>query len=342
MNFEFHNPYFLWLLLLIPLIAFLKGRPGRKSASILFSNTAIAHKVSKLKRSSNKKFLFSLQLLILVCLITAFARPQFVNDESYTEASGIDIVLALDISSSMLALDLSTQNNLTTRLDVSKKVLEEFIKDRPNDRMGLVAFARNAYLVSPLTLNHDWLQTNLKRLKSGLGSDGTAIGDAIGMSVNRLKDLPSKSRVIILLTDGENNVGQIPPLTAAELASNFDAKIYTISVGKGGLVPTLLLNEKGEIALDRYGRPIVRQADFPVDDITLAKIAEITDGKNYKATNLNELKNIYQEINRLETTDVKLHAHLHYQEAFMYPLYLALLFLLIEKILTTTRFRRLP
>lgn len=342
MNFEFHNPHYLWLLLLIPLIAFLKGRPGRKAASLLFSNTSIAHKVSKLKRSRNKKFLFTLELITLATLIIAFARPQFIKGESYTEASGIDIVLALDISDSMLALDLATHSNLSTRLDISKKVLDEFIKGRPNDRMGLIAFSGNAYLVSPLTLNHDWLQTNLKRLKVGLGTPGTAIGDAIAMSVNRLKDLPSKSRIIILLTDGENTTGQIPPLTAAEIASTMNTKIYTIAVGKGGIVPTLLLNKKGEIDLDRYGRPNIYQFDIPIDEETLTKIAELTGGKSYKATNLHELSDIYKEINRLETTHVKLKSHTSYQEAFMFPLYLALFLILIEKILTTTRFRRLP
>lgn len=342
MNFQFHDPYLLWLLLLIPLLAYLKGRPGNKAPSLLFSNTEIARKVSKLKRSRNKKFIFTLKLLILACLLIAFARPQFIKDESYTEASGIDIVLALDISPSMLALDLATQTNFTTRLDISKAVLEDFIKGRPNDRMGLIAFSGNAYLVSPLTLNHSWLQTNLKRLKVGLGTNGTAIGDAIAMSVNRLKDLPSKSRVIILLTDGESTAGQIAPLTAAEIASTFGAKIYTIAVGKGGIVPTLILNDNGDIMVDHYGRPKIFQAEIPVDEDALIEIAELTGGKSYKATNVLELSDIYKEINRLETTHVKLQNHVNYQEAFVFPLYLALVLILIEKILTTTRFRRLP
>lgn len=342
MNFEFYNPQFLWILLLIPLIAFLKGRPGKKAPSLLFSNTVIAQKVSKLKRSRYKNFLFLVPLLTLTCLIVAFARPRFFKAESYVEASGIDIILALDISGSMLALDLATHNNLLTRLDVSKMVLEEFIKERPNDRMGLVAFAGNSYLVSPLTLNHDWLQTNLKRLKVGIGTIGTAIGDAIAMSVNRLKDLPAKSRVIILLTDGENTAGQIPPLTASDIAAAFDAKIYTIAVGKGGVVPTLVSDKQGNILLDNYGRPLISHANIPVDEDTLIKIAERTHGKNYKATNLKELSDIYKEINRLETTNVKLKNHTYYQEAFMYPLYFALLLIGIEKILNTTRFRKLP
>lgn len=342
MNFEFHNPQYLWLLLLIPLIVLLKGHIGKKTASLLFSSTAIARKVSTLKRSSKWKFLFLLQLLALTCLIIALARPQFFKQKSYIEASGIDIVLALDISGSMLALDLATQNNPVTRIDVSKTVLEEFIKSRPNDRIGLVAFAGNPYLVSPLTLNHDWLQTNLKRLKVGLVNDGTAIGDAIAMSVNRLKDLPSKSRVVILLTDGTNNSGQISPLMAAEAAAAFNTKVYTIAAGEGGLVPVLVIDQKGNPVLDRYGQPYIGQANYPVDEATLIKIADLTGAKSYHATNLNQLNDIYKEINRLETTNIKLKNNANYKEAFMFPLFLALFFMGIEKLLSTTRFRKLP
>lgn len=342
MNLAFHNPQYLWLLLLIPVIVLLKGRIGKKGASLLFSSTAIARQVSTLKRSSKWKFLFLLQILALSCLIIALARPQFLKQKSYIEASGIDIVLALDISSSMLALDLATQNNLVTRLDVSKKVLDEFIADRPNDRIGLVAFAAHPYLMSPLTLNHDWLQTNLKRLKVGLVNDGTAIGDAIAMSVNKLKDLPSKSRVVILLTDGTNNAGQISPLLAAKAASAFNTKVYTIAAGEGGIVPFLITDHNGNPILDRYGKPHIGQYNVPVDEDTLIKIAKITGAKSYRATNLKQLNEIYKEINRLETTHVKLKNNANYKEAFMFPLFLALFFMGIEKLLATTRFRKLP
>lgn len=342
MSFEFHNPHYLWLLLLIPLIALLKGRPGKKEASLLFSSTEIARKVSILKRSRRGGLPFTLRLLAMGALIVALAHPQFRKGESHIEASGIDIVLGLDISGSMLALDLATKGKLATRIDISKGVMNEFIKERPNDRIGLVAFARNSYLVSPLTLNHDWLLTNLERLQVGLVDDGTAIGDAIGMSINRLKDLPSKSRVIILLTDGENNAGQISPQAAAEAAAAFNTKIYTVAAGKGGIVPTFYMDADRNIVLDRYGQPAIERGNFPVDEKTLIEIAEVTGGKSYRATNLDELRDIYKEINRLETTEIKLKSYANYEEAFMLPLILALFIIGVEKCLASTRFRRLP
>ncbi len=342
MNLEFHDPLYLWLLLLVPVIGILKGRRGRRAASILFSSTAIARKVSRLKRSRWGRLLLVLRLLALSVLIIALARPQFGKSVSHAEASGIDIVLALDLSSSMLGLDLATNDNLVTRIDVSKAVLKEFIKDRPSDRIGLVAFAGSPYLVSPLTLNHDWLLMNLNRLKVGLVEDGTAIGDAIAMSVNRLKDLPSKSRVIVLLTDGQNNAGQLSPLNAAEIAAAFNTKVYTVAAGKGGMVPAFYMNRDGDIVKDRYGNPDIRSFNAPVDEKTLIKIAEITGGKSYQATNLHELNNIYKEINRLETTNVKFKTYSDYKEVFMFPLIFGLLIIGVEKLLANTRFRRLP
>lgn len=342
MNLEFHNPMILWLLLLIPIIGILKGRPGNKAASILFSSTAIAKKISRLKRSRGGKLLLALRLFALGALIVALARPQFGEAISHSEASGIDIVLALDLSGSMLGLDLSTANNPITRIDVSKAVVKEFIRDRPNDRIGLVAFAGSPYLVSPLTLNHDWLLTNLDRLEVGLIGDGTAIGDAIAMSVNRLKDLPSKSRVIVLLTDGENNAGQLSPLNAAEVAAAFGSKVYTIAVGKGGIIPTFLLDNNGKIAKNRYGRPKIVNANFPVDEKTLIEVSEITGAKSYQATNPDELSDIYREINRLETTNVKLKTYSNYKEVYMFPLFFGLLLIGVETLLNNTRFRRLP
>lgn len=342
MNLEFHDPLYLWLLLLVPLIGFLKGRPGNNSAAVLFSSTAIAKKVAQLKRSKGGRFLLGLRLVALCALILALARPQLGKGISYTEASGIDIVLALDFSSSMLALDLATKDNLITRIEISKIVMKEFIKGRPNDRIGLIAFAGSPYLVSPLTLNHDWLLTNLQRLEVGLVQDGTAIGDAIAMSVNRLKDLPSKSRVIILLTDGKNNAGQLTPQNAAEIAAAFDTKVYTILAGKGGIVPTFFLDQNRKIAKDPYGNPVIVNANFPVDEKTLLEIAEITGAKSYQATNLEELSDIYKEINKLEATQVKLKTYAHYKEAFMFPLILGLLALGLETLLANTRFRKLP
>lgn len=341
MILEFQDPEFLWLLLTIPLIAILRGRSGQ-GAAILFSSTAIAKKVASKKRSKAGGLLVALRLFALTFLIIALARPQLGKDESFTKASGIDIVLTVDLSSSMLALDFANKNNLVTRLDVAKTVIEDFIKERPHDRIGLIAFGGNPYLVSPQTLNHNWLNTNLERLEVGLVEDGTAIGDAIAMSVNRLKDLESKSRVIILLTDGANNSGRISPIAAAEAAAAFNTKVYTIAAGKGGVVPAFFTDQSGQVIRDRYGQPQIGQANFPVDHETLIEIAEITGAESYKAANIKELTDIYEEINKLEKTEVELKQFALYQEAFMYPLLLGLCFLGFERFLSNTRFRRLP
>lgn len=342
MHLEFHNPLLLWLLLLIPLIALWKGKAKNLAPSILFSNTTIAKKISHKKPSSPTKILLTLRLLSLSLIIVALARPQFGKNLSYTEASGIDIVLALDLSSSMLGLDLAHKSELKTRVDVSKEVIREFIEQRHNDRIGLIAFAGHPYLVSPLTLNHDWLINNLDRLQLGLIEDGTAIGDAIAMSVNRLKNLPSKSRVIILLTDGANNAGKIAPLNAAEAAAAFNTKVYTIAVGKEGIIPSLLMDSNKNILKDNHGRFLIGNVHSSLDIKTLVEISDITHAKSYKATNLEELNDIYREINNLEKTDIKFKTHSNYKEAFMIPLLAALILLGIEYLLANSRFRKLP
>lgn len=343
MILEFKNPEFLWFLLLIPLLAFIQGRKGH-GAAILFSSTSIAKKIFSNKRSKIGRILLASRLLAIALFIIAIARPQLGKKESFTKTTGIDIVLALDLSSSMLALDFATPSNLVTRLDVAKSVIDEFIKARPFDRMALIAFAGDSHLVSPLTLNHDWLESSLGRLQIGAvkNDSQTAIGDALAMSVNRLKDLDSKSRVVILLTDGVNNAGRVMPLIAAEAAAAFNTKIYTIMVGKGGIVPSFALDKNGNILRDNYGQPQIGYAESPVDENTLDQIAEITGAKSFKAENAEELKNIYKEIDKLETTSVELNQFSLHHEAFMYPLFLGLCILGVERFLNNTRFRRLP
>ena len=221
MNFDFANPEFLWGLLLLPLLALLRGAAG-KSGSLIFSSVAIAKEASRKNKARAGMLRFILTIISLALLIIAFARPRIGMGYSEREESGIDIVLAVDTSGSMAALDFTSDADAPiTRLDAVKKVIEDFIKKRPNDRIGMVAFAVNPFLVSPMTLNHDWLLQNLERLDIGvIDPNRTAIGSAIGMSVNRLRDLKNaKSRVIILLTDGENNAGKISPIAAAEAAA---------------------------------------------------------------------------------------------------------------------------
>tara|TARA_B100001248_G_scaffold262589_1_gene259746 strand:+ start:44770 stop:45795 length:1026 start_codon:yes stop_codon:yes gene_type:complete len=341
MTFEFHSPEILWLLLSLPLLAFVKGRRG-KQASILFSSIALARKIASPQRSQVGNLLLVLRLLAIGLFIVALARPQAGKGDSETNASGVDIVLALDFSSSMLALDFSTESANITRIDVAKEVMKDFIKKRPNDRMGLVAFAGGPYLVSPLTLNHDWLVKNLDRLRVGTIEDGTAIGSALAMGANRLKDLPAKSRVIVLLTDGVNNRGRISPLVAAEAAAAYGVKIYTVAVGIGGRVPLLYLDRHGRIARNRWGEPDIIVTDTPVDEQVLEDIARLTNAKAFRAKDRKELKAIYDEIDQLEKTEIKLKQYAYYEELFMWPVLAGLLMLILEKSLANTRWRRLP
>ena len=339
-SIEFRNPEFLWLLLLLPVLAFLKGRAG-KSGAILFSSIALAKHIGRKNKTFLGFFIFLMRLVSLGLLIIALGRPQLGKKSSEIESSGIDMVLAVDVSSSMLALDFTEKpTQLITRLDVAKTVLRSFIEKRPNDRIGLIAFAKEPYLVSPITLNHSWLQQNLERLQIGMIEDGTAIGSAIGMSVNRLRDIPAKSRIIILLTDGVNNTGQISPTIAAEAASSYKVKIYTIGIGNNGRVPTLYLDDNKQVAKNVWGQVNIAHTTYSIDLETLRKIAETTEGNCYKATDKKQLEGIYREIDALEKTEVKLKQYSSYEELFHWVALAALMILLIEQFFTRTR--RLP
>ncbi len=341
---EFANPSFLWGLALIPLLAILRGASG-KSGSLIFSSVAIAKDAAK-NKSRAGNILFFIRLLAIALLIVALARPRIGTGYSEREASGIDIVLAVDVSGSMSALDFTVDRaDLMTRLDAVKRVMKDFILNRPNDRIGMVAFGVNSFLVSPITLDHDWLLKNLERLDIGvIDGSRTAIGQAIGMSANRLRALKNaKSRVIILLTDGENNAGKISPLAAAEAAASFDAKIYTIAAGRQGVVPMARVDENQKIMRDSRGKPLYAgDVVSRMDDATLKKIAEITGGKFYSADNLRELKAIYSEIDSLEKTEVKLRNFTSYEELFQWFAMGGLALLAVELLLRNTRLRRLP
>lgn len=343
-NLEWHSPIWFWLLLALPVVAFLRARAGR-TASVLFSSTAIAQALTTRSRSRAGGILFLLRLLAVAAIITALARPREGKGYQEIESSGIDIVLAVDVSTTMLAHDFVLGEEPITRLEASKSVMESFIKKRPNDRIGLIAFAGYPYLVSPLTLNHDWLLKNLKEnVRTGRIEDGTAIGTAIGSAVNRLSELEdAKSRVVILLTDGENNAGDIPPKAAAEAAATYDTRIYTIGVGSDHSVRVYLTDENGRIVRDILGQP--RQllgAVDPMNAETLREIARITRGQFYRATDTDELAAIYDEIDRLEKTEVKLRKHQEYEELFYVPALIALALLSLEILLANTRLRRLP
>ncbi len=337
MNIQWANIHFLWLLGLLPILFIVEGK-WKKKQSLVFSSLQLLEGVGGV--SLMNRLLKWLKYIGLALLIIALAGPR--EEIGQIEASGIDIVLAVDISSSMLALDMEKNGELRTRLDIVKDVVGDFIVKRPNDRIGLVAFARNPYLVSPLTLNHEWLEKNVDRLRIGLVPDGTAIGSAIGMSVNRFRNIVSKSRIVILLTDGVNNAGKISPIAAAEVATAMKVKVYTVLAGEGGVVPMLRVDEQGNPITDRYGKMYATNVEVTVDTETLEKIAEMTGGKYYQAKNYKELENIYNEIDQYEKSLISMNSYAQYRELFIWPAGLALILFLMERLLSSTRYLRIP
>lgn len=343
MDFRFQHPWFLLLLLVLPVLAWLLGRMGR-AAALRFSSVALARQVRQGRRSAAGRLLFSLQFLGLAGMIVALARPQKVEIISADPQPGVDIVLGVDVSGSMLGLDFQIDNHPDTRLEAAKIVISDFISKRENDRIGIVAFAGAAYLVSPLTLNQEWLRRNVERLNTGLiNEQGTAIGDSIGMATNRLKDLDAPTKVIILLTDGSNNAGRLSPVAAAEAAAAFGVKIYTIAIGTNDVVPYPRVDQNMQVVRDARGRPIVRGMNrYPVDEESLRQVAQIASGRFYRATDTEQLQEIYSEIDELETSEVDLEIYAEYHERFFWPLALGLGLIGLQQALAHTRFRRLP
>ncbi len=333
----------LWLLL-VPLWLLLAWCWRRRPAAVRFPTLSILQRAASPARFSLDRRLFVVQTLGVVCLAVALARPQTFEGRTSLRSSGIDIVLVVDLSLSMRALDFATRENIVTRLDVVRDVLRYFVAQRPQDRLGLVAFAEDAYLLSPLTLDHAWVQRNLDRMQLNLiPGNRTAIGPAIAMATNRLRDLPdAKSRVIILLTDGENNVTSLPPLAAANAAASIGARIYTIGVGRHGEVLIPQIDDNGQV-LYRRGQPwIIDRIYNQFDTKELEEIARITDGRFFRATDAAELRRIYEEIDRLERTEVELDAYSVAQEWYAVPATLALLFLAAHYTLSRTCWLRLP
>lgn len=330
---RFLYPSLLWLLALLPLLALLRGRRG-PVAAVKFSSADIARHVARETRSRAGKWVAPLNLLALALLIVAIARPQIGHSSSTVDASGIDMILALDCSGSMAALDFKVDDQPADRLGIVKSVVSKFIDARPNDRIGIIGFAGVPYLVSPLTLDHDWLQQNLVRVQLGAVEDGTAIGSAIALGVNRLRDLPGKSKVIVLLTDGQNNMGKIMPETGAQAARALGVKVYTIGAGVRGDAPVPVTDEDGNKHL------VMSKVD--VDEGMLQRIADETGGKFFRATDTESLKNIYAEIDRMEKTTHQMKKFEHHSELFSYAVLLSMALFGTGLTLQQTRFRRLP
>jgi Ca-activated chloride channel family protein len=343
-HFQFQYPWVLALLALLPLYAFLQGRVGGRS-SLLFPSAEIARAAANAARAASGRLLLSLRVFVIALCIVALAGPRFAHDRTETQASGVDIMLVLDLSWSMMALDMGPPSERLSRIAIAQSVMGDFIQKRQNDRLGLIGFSAVPYLVCPLTLNHDWLTQNLKRLHIGMIQElGTAIGDATAAAVKRLQVLKdSKSRIIILLTDGDNNKGDIDPLPASQLAASLRTKLYTIGIGQEKPCVLLAFDPKtGNLRFDAAGRTIPTMTLQPANYKVLDQMARATRGRFYRATNRRELGEIYSEIDRLEKTEVKLRRYTTYTPLFQWPLLAASALLAMEIILANTRFRRLP
>ena len=345
MKFDFAHPLLLLFLFVIPLVAWAMVARRRSRAGLLFPDAERAKDAARVQGTSHALFwLVSLRVLALAALIVALAGPRFGTETHEVKSSGIDIMLDVDISGSMLALDLDWNGERATRLEVVKGVIDNFIDKRPSDRIGMIAFATEPYLVSPLTLEHQWLRDNIKRVEVGMIDSGTSIGPPLGMAVNRLKEnKESKSRIVILLTDGQDSVQPaVPPVKYAEAAAALGIKVYTIAIGRTGIVQSYHLDRNGEIARDMLGRPDIQNANFPIDETVLREMAEKGGGKFYRARDIEELKSIYADIDKLEKTEVTLTYRTDYEDAWLLPLCVGLGLLVLEQLLAASVLRTLP
>jgi Ca-activated chloride channel family protein len=327
-NIEFANPKLLWFLLVVPLtIVWYILRHKKQEASMQFSDTNGFAKLPKTWKAYLRHLLFALKMAALALLIVALARPQSSSTNSTSNIEGIDIVMAMDVSGSMLARDLKPD-----RLTAAKNVASDFVKGRPGDRMGLVIFSGETFTQVPLTTDHGVMLNMLAEMKNGLIEDGTAIGDGLATAISRLKDSEAISKVVILLTDGLNNAGSVDPYTAAEIAKLYGIRVYTIGVGSYGTAPYPVQTPFGTQ---------IQQMKVEIDEKLLNTIANQTGGKYFRATSNQKLDEVYQEIDKLERSKIEVTEFRRLHEEF-YPLVAwALALLLIEFLLRKTIFRTL-
>lgn len=330
--FAFANPEFLLLLILIPFLVFWYFRKNkRRSGTLRYSNLGVVKTVDRISSKRRSKHLpFALRLTAIATLIICFARPQSSHTEEEILTEGVDIVLALDISSSMLAEDFKPNN----RLEAAKLVARDFVQGRRNDRIGMVVFSGKSFTQCPLTLDYGILLNFISEVESGMIEDGTAIGLAIANAANRLRDSKAESKIVILLTDGENNRGELDPITAAKIADAFGIRIYTVGVGKRG---TALYPVDDPIFGKRYVQMPVK-----IDEKTLKEIARITHGNYYRATDKESLDKIFGEIDQLEKTKIEVKQFAKFKELFSNFLVVALGLIIAEVALSNTKFRKIP
>jgi len=327
---EFAHPQYLYLLLgIIPLTAWYIFRNNSLQADLQISSVNPVKPVPKTPKVVLRHIPFLLRMTALAFIVIVLARPQSTDRQEKSTTEGIDIILAIDISGSMLARDFTPD-----RLEAAKDVAIEFISGRPYDRIGLVVFSAESFTQCPLTTDHAVLINLFKDIKSGIIEDGTAIGLGLSNAVKRLKDSEAKSKVIILLTDGMNNTGSVDPLTAAEIATTFGIRVYTIGVGMKGMAPYPFQ--------DVFGRTVIQKVPVEIDEPTLQEIADMTSGNYFRATNNEKLRQIYVEIDKLEKSKIDVKEFSRKQEEYRLYAGIALLLLLIEMLLRYVVFRGIP
>ena len=327
-NIIFANPEFFWLLLLLPLMLLWYWFWNKKSQANVTFSTTIAFKKTKSWSDALYHLLFVLRMIAIALIVVALARPQTHSENAKTKITdGIDIVMAIDVSASMLSQDLKPN-----RFEALKKVASQFVKDRPNDRIGLVIYAGESYTKTPVTTDKSIILNALSEITYGQIEDGTAIGMGLATAVNRLKESKAKSRVIILLTDGVNNTGFIDPQTAAELAAEYGIKVYTVGIGTNGMALS-------PYALNADGSIIYRMQQVDIDEPLMKKIAQVTNGRYFRATNNQKLQQIYDEINQMETTKIEEFKYTEVDEKFRWWVLVAGFLLLLEFVLKHTLLR---
>lgn len=327
---RFADPYLLLLLLLLPALAWWRAARGERTRAVM--RYSVVDRIVRADRRRTGRWRhapFGLRLLALALLLIAFARPQAGVTAENVATDGIDVVLVLDLSSSMLAEDLEPN-----RIGAARAVAADFVRGRPDDRIGLVVFAGEAFTQAPLTLDHGVVTTLIEELAVGVVEDGTAIGMGVATAVKRLSDSAAESKVIVLLTDGRNNRGSIDPATAARMAQALDVRIYAVGAGARGAAPV-------PVDDPLFGRRTV-QMQVDVDDEALGELAALTGGRYFRATDRESLERVYEEIDALETTEIEMTSFTRYGELFPYPLGAGLGLLLLEAALGRTVLRRLP
>lgn len=328
-NFEFHSPEFLWLLISIPLLAVWFFFSRKKENALLTVSNIKGFKGHTSILPKLKPVLYALRLLAFSFLIIALARPRNVSVSKKTKTNrGIDIVMAIDVSASMLAKDLKPN-----RLEALKRVATDFVNRRPNDRIGIVVYAGESFTQTPITSDKSIVKRTISEIKWGQLEGGTAIGMGLGSAVNRLKESKAKSKVIILLTDGVNNAGFVDPRTASELAKELNIKVYTIGIGTNGMAPFPWAKDP------RTGKLSFRNQQVEIDENLLRFIAKETEGQYFRATDNSKLKAIYDEIDKLEKTKIEEFKYYNYSEKYRFWVILAGIFLLLEFVLKNTIFK---